>query len=126
VTGWLEKCNKYPVIMFSEALRKARSRADKREVPFNIDKEYLISLFKDQEGKCYYSGVQLNIVKKKTGVINDPMKMTLDCIEPGVGYIKGNVVWCAYCVNVFKQKMSVSEMVQICGGIIKTSSENKV
>jgi hypothetical protein len=112
--------------MFSEALRKARSRADKREVPFNIDKEYLISLFKDQEGKCYYSGVQLNIVKKKTGVINDPMKMTLDCIEPGVGYIKGNVVWCAYCVNVFKQKMSVSEMVQICGGIIKTSSENKV
>lgn len=126
MTGWLEKCNKYPIIMFSEALRKARKRADRREVPFNIDKEYLISLFEGQNGRCYYSGVQLNIVKNKTGVLNDPMKMTLDCIDPSAGYTKGNVVWCAYCVNVFKQKMSVNEMVQICNGIIKTSSESKV
>ena len=112
--------------MFSEALRKAKSRSEKRQVPFNIDKEYLINLFDDQNGKCYYSGIQLNIVKNKTGVINDPMKMTLDCIDPDSGYVKGNVVWCAYCVNVFKQKMSVDEMVQICSGIVKTSSESRI
>ena len=125
MTGWLERCNKYPTIMFSEALRKAKSRSEKRQVPFNIDKEYLVNLFEDQNGKCYYSGIQLNIVKNKTGVLNDPVKMTLDCIDPDSGYVKGNVVWCAYCVNVFKQKMSVDEMVQICDGIIKTSSESR-
>jgi hypothetical protein len=118
---WQDRCKKYPGIVFGEALRKARKRSQKRRVPFNIDKDYLIDLFEKQNGRCYYSGLNLNMVKEDR-LINDPMKMSLDCIDPDRGYTIGNVVWCAYCVNVFKQKMSVNQMIDICGGIIKTSA----
>lgn len=126
MTGWQDRCKKYPDTAFYEAYRKAKSRSEKRKVPFNIDKDYLITLFKEQDGRCYYSGLELNTVRKSCGAVNDPMKMSLDCIIPDDGYTVGNVVWCAYCVNVFKQKMSVSQMIDICDGIIKTSSESKV
>lgn len=124
MNDWQDRCKKYPNIVYGEAIRKARSRSKKRKVPFDIDKDYLISLFQEQNGRCYYSGLDLNVVKDSE-VMNDPMKMTLDCIDPNEGYVVGNVVWCAYCVNTFKQKMSIEQMVDICSEIIKTSSGNR-
>lgn len=117
---WTERCIKYPGLAFGDSLRKAKARATKRKVPFNLDKEFLSDLFEKQSGMCFYSGVQLNVVKKGAQ-LNDPLKMTLDCVDPDKGYVKGNVVWCAFCINSFKQKMSIEQMVDICSGIIKTS-----
>lgn len=119
---WRNKCIEYPNIMFGRALANSRKRALKKQIDFNLDREYIIELFKDQEGKCYYSGIPLNIVKKSAETIHDPLKMTLDCIDPKKGYTRGNVVWCAYCVNAFKQKMNINQMVDICKKIVKTSS----
>ena len=119
---WRNKCIEYPNIMFGRALANSRNRALKKQIDFNLDRDYIIKLFKDQSGKCYYSGIELNIVKKNADTIHDPLKMTLDCIDPKKGYVRGNVVWCAYCVNAFKQKMNIGQMVDICKKIVKTSS----
>ena len=108
--------------MFGRALNSSRKRAIRRDLDFDISKDYILKLFQDQGGKCFYSGLNLNIVKGDGDVFHDPLKMTLDCIDPALGYTKGNVVWCAFCVNAFKQKMSVDQMVSICNGIVKTSS----
>ena len=60
---WKEHLKKYPNIMFGSALRSARVRAEKRGIEFNLDKEYIMNLYKEQSGKCYYSGIELNIMK---------------------------------------------------------------
>ena len=104
---------------------KARDRSLKRNIPFDIDREYVKSLFEDQNGSCYYSGIPLNIVKNDENVRIDPFKMTLDCIDPSSGYVKGNVVWCAYCVNSLKQKMSDKDLLRVCTAVVNNYSCSK-
>lgn len=118
---WRLRCKEHPNIMFGKALSNARKRALKRGVPFQIDKEYLKDLYQSQSGKYYYSGLPLHVVKDESNVI-DHFKMTLDCIDPNLGYIKGNVVWCSYCINSFKLKMSKEEMIQICISILENNN----
>jgi hypothetical protein len=108
--------------MFGKALGNARNRAKKKGIPFELTREYIIELFEKQNGKCYYSGLQLNIVKTNKDRTHDPLKMSLDCVDPELGYTKGNVVWCAYCVNALKLKMSKEEMINICRHIVKRAS----
>jgi len=121
-SSWREKCLNHPNIMFGRAIQNARNRAKKKNIPFELTKEHIIDLFEKQDGKCYYSDIQLNVVKVNKDRTHDPFKMTLDCVVPGLGYTKGNVVWCAYCVNALKLKMSKEEMINICRHIAKRAS----
>ena len=121
LAAWKEHLKKYPNIMFGRALRSARIRAQKRGIEFNLDKQYIMDLYNEQDGRCYYSGVKMNIMKSNEDNFHDPMKMSLDCVDHSKGYVKGNVVWCAYCVNALKLKMSTSEMVDVCRGVVKVA-----
>jgi len=120
---WREKCLEYPSIMFGRAIANARNRASKKEIPFDITKDYILSLFESQGGRCFYSDIQLNIVKENEERTHDPFKMSLDCIDPALGYVEGNVVWCAYCVNALKLKMTVESMVDVCREIVKKADQ---
>lgn len=119
IVNWRQKCLNYPSIMFGRAVQNARNRAKKKEIPFELTKEYIVALFEEQDGKCFYSDVKLNIVKKNKDRTHDPFKMSLDCVVPDLGYVKGNVVWCAYCVNALKLKMSKEDMIEVCRHIVK-------
>tara|TARA_B100000131_G_scaffold261741_1_gene257959 strand:+ start:3162 stop:3554 length:393 start_codon:yes stop_codon:yes gene_type:complete len=119
---WRDRCMDHPNIMFGQALRKARARAKKRDIPFEITKDYILSIFRSQNGRCYYSGLEMNIVKKDPDSLMDPMKMTIDLIDHRAGYIPGNVVWCAYCINSMKQRMTAEQVVSICESVVNNSS----
>lgn len=118
---WRDRCLKHPNIMFGTALKNARKRASKRGMPFNISRDYIVELFKAQSGKCYYSGIDINVVKKDPKMTIDPFKMTLDCIDPKKGYVEENVVWCAYCINSMKQKMTRSDLIKVCKAVVSFS-----
>lgn len=117
--SWRARCLNYPNIMFGNAVKSARSRAKKKGLPFNLTREYVINMFNEQGGLCYYSGLTMSIVKSDITKTHDPLKMSLDCVDPEKGYVEGNVVWCAYCVNALKLKMSKDDMVDICRAIVK-------
>ena len=117
---WRERCLKAPNLMFGKALNNAKLRASKRSLPFNLTREYITNLFDSQDGKCYYSGIKMNIVKSNVFKVHDPFKMTLDCVDPKLGYIEGNVVWCLYCINALKLEMSKEEMFDVCSKIAQT------
>lgn len=117
--SWRARCLNYPNIMFGNAVKSARSRAKKKGLPFNLTREYVINMFNEQDGLCYYSGLTMSIVKSDITKTHDPLKMSLDCVDPEKGYVEGNVVWCAYCVNALKLKMSKDDMVDICRAIVK-------
>ena len=117
--SWRQKCLEYPNIMFGRAVANARSRALKKGIPFELTRSDIIKMFEDQNGECYYSGLPLSVVKSDATRTHDPFKMTLDCVDPDLGYVSGNVVWCAYCVNALKLKMSKESMVNICRAVVK-------
>jgi hypothetical protein len=119
VYSWRQKCLDYPSIMFGRAIQNARNRANKKDIPFELTKEYIVKLFELQSGKCFYSDIKLNIVKENKDRTHDPFKMSLDCVDPSLGYVEGNVVWCAYCVNALKLKMSKEDMIDVCRHIVK-------
>ena len=124
IGAWRQKCLDYPSIMFGRAIQNARNRASKKDIPFDITKDYIMDLFDKQSGKCFYSGIELNVVKKNKNRTHDPFKMSLDCVDPELGYVKGNVVWCAYCVNALKLKMSINDMVDVCRHIVKKADSS--
>lgn len=121
--SYRQKCLSYPNIMFGKAVQNAGYRAERKGVPFEISKEYVINLFKDQGGRCFYSDIEMNIVKKNESRTHDPFKMSLDCVIPELGYVEGNVVWCAYCVNALKLKMSAHDMIGVCRNIVKKADK---
>ena len=121
--GWRQRCLDNPNTMFGQAFRRARARAGNKNIPFDLTVDYLIDLFNSQDGQCYYSGIDINIVKENESRVHDPFKMTLDCVDPRAGYVKDNVVWCAYCVNSMKQKMPLKKMLNVCELIYKRSDK---
>ena len=121
---WRQKCLDYPSIMFGRAVQNARNRARKKDIPFDITKEYIMDLFEKQDGGCFYSDIKLNIVKENKDRTHDPFKMSLDCVNPSLGYVKGNIVWCAYCVNALKLKMSKEDMINVCRHIVKKADNS--
>jgi hypothetical protein len=116
---WNELVDKKALSMFQKAYRAANRRALKRGIPFEISVDDIIHQYIDQDGKCFYSNLEMKISKDKGGALHDPYKMTLDCKDPMLGYKKQNIVWCIYCINSFKQRMPKEEVINICYSIIK-------
>jgi hypothetical protein len=123
-TFWNEFIDKKALSMFQKAHRAANRRALKKNLPFEISLDDIIHQYVFQSGRCFYSGLDMKISKNNEQVLHDPYKMTLDCKQPDLGYVKNNVVWCTYCINSFKQKMEKEELINICYNIIKYNEKN--
>jgi hypothetical protein len=83
-----------------------KSRAEKNGINFDLDSEYLINLWNSQSGRCFYSNIPMNNSMKQDG-FQSWDGPSLDRIEPINGYVKGNVVWCAFGINSFKQSLNL-------------------
>ena len=84
---------------------------NKRE--FNITSDYLIEIWNKQNGKCYYSGreLQYNKIKEELpeGKRIHPERVSIDRIDSKKGYIEGNIVLCCWVANNIKQDLSIEE-----------------
>ncbi|MAE82201.1 MAG: hypothetical protein CMB80_05675 [Flammeovirgaceae bacterium] len=78
---------------------------------FNIDKKYLLSLYKKQNGKCCYTREDLLLRtgdRKKSSKDNGHI-LSVDRVDNSLGYIQGNVVLCSNRANQIKSDMSLQE-----------------
>ena len=92
---------------FKRALKDAKYRAKKKGIEFNLDFDYLRDLFKEQNAKCFYSGMNFDPnSKRKT--------MSLDRVDSNQGYVRGNVVWCLADINVLKFTRTYEETMKLC------------
>jgi hypothetical protein len=48
-----------------------------------------------------------------------PIKASLDRIDPNIGYVKGNVEFVCYCINVMKNDFAKKEMIDFINLIKK-------
>ena len=75
----------------------ARNRSKTKSLPFNLDNDYVYSLWKEQDGRCLLTGVYFELTANEGIVSNAP---SLDRINPKLGYVKGNVRLITYHLNV--------------------------
>ena len=74
--------------------RNCKTRSKRLGVPFDLDGEYLRSLFEEQGGECKLTGLAMT-----TDGVKGPYTASVDRIVPEKGYTKGNVRWVCWAVN---------------------------
>lgn len=82
-----------------------KSRSNGKNYPFDLDTEYLMTLWKQQDGLCFYTKQKMNIVHLKFNFWSP----SLDRLDPDKGYVKGNVAWALHGVNCFKQELTLKQ-----------------
>lgn len=99
--------------------RQAYQRSCQKGWEFNITPEYLIEIYKKQNGLCHYSGIKMEIALK--GYTSNNYVLSIDRIDPYKGYIKDNIVLCCDAVNTMKMQLKMEEFLKICKCIIDYS-----
>lgn len=90
-------------------LTRIKTGAEKRNLEYNIDGEYLWQLFLNQKEKCYYSDIKIYF-----NTYDQETTASLDRIDSNKGYIKGNVVWTHKIINRMKSDFTVTEFHYFC------------
>ena len=82
-----------------EADSDSDRRIDKRDTTMDIDFDFLVKLFNDQDGLCAYSGLPFQFNNKEN------WRPSLERIDVYKGYVKTNV--CLICIEFQSQDFSV-------------------
>lgn len=80
------------------SIRSALARSRAKNVPFDLDVDYLLEMAVEQDFKCALTGIEFLAGNSYRGRVN-PFIPSIDRITPSNGYTKGNVRLVIYAVN---------------------------
>lgn len=75
----------------------------------DVRSEFFHDQYKKQNGKCYYTGVEMILMSK---IKQDPLLMSVDRVDSSKPYTKENVVLCCLGINQLKGSHSVDRLYQ--------------
>lgn len=90
---------------FKTRMSYFKLKSKMKNLEFNIDEHYLMDLYKKQNGKCYFSGID---IKHNKDFLNYD-SISIERLNPDMGYTKGNVVLSCFSLNSFKGMMTERE-----------------
>ena len=142
ITSWSSNCkdckNKYHRNLISEYrkdytkkiksyLTHIKHRAKELDLPFDLDSDYLVELYKKQDSRCYYTN---EIMSFENTVVskNRPHRYvpSIERLFPEKGYVKGNVSWVCYYVNRMKNDLNLEEFYSLCEKVIEIKNGRTV
>jgi len=112
--GW-KKIHQYLVkedSVFLQILRTANNKCQQRHKDIDIDVKYLKELWDHQRGICPYTGITMTLPEHGKDYARQYSleKASLDRIDSGRGYVKGNVQFVCLAINYAKNNRSDEEM----------------
>jgi len=90
---------------FNNKLSDLRKKCEIKNVPFDLKKGDLLEKYELQNGKCYYTDIDINHNIGKF----DYNSISIERLTPEKGYTKDNIVLCSFSVNSFKGMMNENE-----------------
>lgn len=81
---------------------KSSTRTRKKNLFSDVDGQFLYEIYKKQEGRCFYSGIE--IFHNKNSFEFD--SISVDRKDPEIGYTKENIVLCAFGINSLKGSLN--------------------
>lgn len=94
-------------VFLSDRYNRLLLRANKHKIPITITKEDFISIYYKQNGKCFYTDINMVC---KVGDGSNRYSMSVDKIIPELGYTKDNTVLCINKANTIKNDCTLEEM----------------
>jgi len=108
-----------PEIRLKRLIVMATNRANTKSLPINIDLEYILGLYYENDGCCALTGQKLDLRPYgDKGQVN-PQAPSLDRITPSLGYIKGNVRIITYHMNIALSDFGTDEFDQLIRNYIE-------
>lgn len=95
----------------------AKNRATTKNVPYDIDGDYLGQLWDKQEGCCAVSGMELDL-EMSDKYLTNPQAPSVDRIIPALGYVRGNVRIVCYQVNMALSEYGEEQLIKMCKAIV--------
>lgn len=110
---WLEVNNNL-LNLISVRLARAKYRAKKKNIPFDLTKGYLYAIF-PRDLKCPALGLPFELhedVAEDNSEILERRSLSpsLDRIRPELGYVEGNVAWISFKANAIKTDANADEI----------------
>ena len=94
----------------------AKDRAKKKNLPFDISKEYLKELWDKQNGKCAISGIDMTFEQCNGRTSTN---VSIDQINPNEGYTVGNIQLVCMAINQIKSDLKMDEVYMFCKCILE-------
>mmetsp|Transcript_8585 Transcript_8585/g.15727 ORF Transcript_8585/g.15727 Transcript_8585/m.15727 type:complete len:313 (+) Transcript_8585:2628-3566(+) len=114
-----------PVHYFAKHLTSAsRDRASAKGLPFDIDEDFVMQLYRDQDGRCALCGRRVTLFNhtEPGGAVRGWQihlrNMSLDQIVPGHGYTTSNVQIVDRGCNFSKRNMQDEEFINMCRYVV--------
>ena len=118
-TRKLQRYNKDPLRrIMVERVSGAKERAKKKNTYCDITLEDVQFLWKQQEGKCAISGLPMTYEMGKGRVHSN---LSIDQIEPSMGYTLSNIQLVCMAVNQMKSDLGTKELIMYCEAIAKNA-----
>ena len=108
--------------IIGQLLSNTKWRANKKNIAFDVNKDYLQQLYDKQNGVCALSGQPIIFAITRTAHKKGETTASIDRIDSCKGYVKGNVQWVHKRINSMKNDMTVDEFLFMCQQVIKTSN----
>ena len=87
-------------------IRNALQRSKVKGFEFNLDFETVLKIFERQSGKCFYTGLDLELTGKN--------RVSIDRKDPSKGYTEDNVNLVCLQVNYMKRDISHEDFISFC------------
>ncbi len=93
--------------------------AIKRNLSFTVTREHILDLYKQQSGKCYYSGVDIRFAKNRRDEDHGGRSASLDRVDSTIGYDEGNLKWVHKNINLMKWDIPENEFLRYIKKIVE-------
>lgn len=100
----------------------ARDRAKNKNITFDITKEDLKNLWDKQQGLCAISKIPMTYFIDSGRIFTN---LSIDQINPHLGYTKDNIQLVCMAVNQMKSDMSIDELYMFCEAILKNKYDEQ-
>ena len=98
----------------SYLLSNIKRRCKDKNLENEITIEFLIYLWEKQKGRCYYTGLEMDLKSSRkiehSYIKTNKKVVSVDRIDSSKGYNKNNVVLCCWGINNMKQDYSIEEL----------------
>lgn len=122
--GKVPRLPEFPPKFVAGLLAKARERAKKKGVPFDLPADSIELMFERQRGRCALSNLQMTLEYAEQG--KRPYAPSIDRVDPRKGYVLSNVRLLCSAVNLARLHWSDETFRKICKAVSRNTKRMEV
>lgn len=103
-----------PIGWLKWAISRKRSECKKHGITFDIDFDYILTVYEEQEGKCFYAKIPLEFGT------NGLRSASLERLDSTHGYVRGNVVLASKAMNHAKNRAPKDDFINFISQIMES------